>query len=227
MWYLLLAVPVGAVAVFVWLYRRTNEKRSAATEKRMRDIFGAGIGLPAESVDAPLPGSATSATSAASATPAVRSAVRDPGTASPANPPRYVRRGRVLDAAETLWYYALKTGLRDYEVLPRVSLAAVVDLDGGRGGESETHRRAQQILDFVVCDKAMQPLVALDLAKSYENAGPELRRFRQSCLEQSGVRQVVLPAGAVPRPDDVRGLVLGGAQPQESPDKLNTRGKPS
>jgi hypothetical protein len=73
----------------------------------------------------------------------------------------------------------------------------------------------------------MQPLVALELAKSYENAGPELRRFRQSCLEQSGVRQVVLPAGAVPRPDEVRGLVLGSAQPQESPEKLNARGKPS
>ena len=199
MWYLLLAVPVGAVAVFVWMYRRTSEKRKAATEKRMRDIFGAGAGLPAVFPAAPL------------SAPAAQSTVHDSAAAgSAANSTRYVRRGRVLDAAETLWYYVLKTGLRDYEVLSRVSLAAVVDLDGARGGEIETRQLARQVLDFVVCDKAMQPLVALDLAKSHENAGPESRRFRQSCLEQSGVRHVLLPAGAVPRPDQVRSLVLGG-----------------
>jgi hypothetical protein len=210
LWYLLLVVPIGAVAVCVWIYRRTTEKRKAATEQRMRDIFGAGL-APAPPVAAPLPA------------PAARSAVRDPGpAASPANPARYVKRGRVLDASETLWYYALKMGLRDYEVLPRLSLAAVVGLEGGRGGEIEGRRFAQQVLDFVVCDKAMQPLVALELAKSFDNAEPELRRFRQSCLEQSGVRHVLLPAGAVPRPDAVRSLVLGDPR-----DKLNARGKPS
>jgi hypothetical protein len=184
-WYLLALAPVAAIAYAVWSYRKKSVEREAASRERLALLVGSAAALNAPGENAPRGGSA----------------------AAPSPPlPGWVARERFLSQPETLLYYLLRAGLPDHQVFAHVNLAALVAAREGLPGferEQQLRRLAQHRLGFVICDKAMRVVAAIDLEPA---AGRELKA---ECLGAAGIRLVVLDPGAPPRREDVRQLVLG------------------
>jgi len=69
---------------------------------------------------------------------------------------------------------------------------------------------SQHAVDFVLCDKAMQPRIAIDLlageAPAALTAAPD---FKTQCFAHSGIRYVRISRVALPKRQDVRNAVLG------------------
>jgi hypothetical protein len=200
-WYLLFFVALMIVTgVFVWDYRRKAARRDAASRERYAQMFEAGP--PAAAGTAPL----APAAPVAAPQPA-------PLTETPPDAPAviYAARERLLSQPEKLIYLLLKTGLPDHEIFSKVPLTAVIQVPGmGYDHEQQLRRLSRQVLDFVVCDKAMKVVAALQLAP----VGPEAviaQRIRSECLKSAGIRLVTIEPGALPKRSDVRAFVCGEA----------------
>jgi len=207
MWYLLFfAAVVIVTGVFVWDYRRKAARRDAASRERFAQIFEADP--PAAAGAAPL----ASAAPAMPATPVAQPLPAPPAESTPDAPPiAYAARERLLSPAEKLIYLLLKTGLPDHEIFSKVPLTAVVQVPGaGYDHEQQLRRLSRQVLDFVVCDKGMKVVAALQLAP----VGPEAviaQRIRSQCLKSAGIRLVTIEPGALPKRSEVRAFVCGEA----------------
>ncbi|MBX3663061.1 MAG: DUF2726 domain-containing protein [Burkholderiales bacterium] len=140
------------------------------------------------------------------------------GTAKVADTPApasaaYRRRERLLDAGQTLVYLLLKQGMPDHEIMANVTLAELLELPAGTTDTEQEQRRRQLALhrvDFVVCGKSMQPLVAVELlaaeAPAALTTAPD---FKSQCLHQAGIRHVRLLRNALPARQEIRARVLG------------------
>jgi len=181
-WYLLILAPFIVIPVLWWNYRRKLAQKEELSGMRWERLVNtAGV----DDV---------------------------PAAAVPAATPEYRRRERLLDAAQTLVYLLLKQGMPDHEVLANVPLTDLIDLPAGAAGQGQSQRLlAQHRVDFVVCSKSMQPLVAVDLldaeAPAALTTAPD---FKSQCLHRAGIRHVRLIRGALPARQDIRGHVLGG-----------------
>jgi len=199
-WYLLVLAPFIAVPILWWSYRnkvRQQESESGARWERFASSAKADGLDGAAAAPAATPVSAAAIVAAAAATAA----------------PQFTRRARTLDAVQTVVYYLLKTALPDHEVMPQLTLARLLDVPANVvGTERELRVRglAQHVVDFVVCNKALQVVAAIDLL---EQAPPAALMsptdFKSQCLAQAGIRHLRLIRTALPKRDAVRALVLG------------------
>ena len=201
MWYLFFAAVVGAVtAAIIWDYRRKAALRESASKERFAQMLK--VGAPAAAAAAPAPAAAPIAQpQAASAT--------DTSLDAPAI--AYTARERLLSQPEKLIYLLLKAGLPDHEILSKVTLTAAIDAPGtGYDREQQLRRLSRQVLDFVVCDKGMKIVAAVQLAA----VGPDAviaQRIRSECLKSAGIRLVTIEPGALPKRSEVRAFVFGDA----------------
>lgn len=200
-WYLLMLAPVIAIPVIWWNYRRKHAQREGASSLRWGELVDAA--KKSDPVNPPASG--------ATFMPVVE-AGRGLAPAATSLPP-YIRRERTLDAAETVVYYLLKNALADHEVMPHVTLASVLAVPesiAGQAREQRTRGLAQQAVDFLVCNKAMQPVAAIDLlaqaAPSALTAAPD---FKTQCFAQTEIRYLRWARTAIPKRETVRALVLG------------------
>jgi uncharacterized protein DUF2726 len=106
----------------------------------------------------------------------------------------------------------LKTGLPDHEIFANVSLASVMALPASGGErEQQLRRLAPYQLDFVVCDKNMHIVAAVDLETAGGAEAAGIQQFKADYLKRAGVRLVRVNPAAMPRREQVRALVVGGA----------------
>jgi hypothetical protein len=89
-------------------------------------------------------------------------------------------------------YLSLRTCLRDHHVFAHVRLA-----DLGRG-------LASGRIDLLVCDSRFEPIAAIDVVRNE----PEADAGKLTFLRNAGLRYLRLPAARMPKPDELRGLVL-------------------
>ncbi|MDP1536893.1 MAG: DUF2726 domain-containing protein [Burkholderiales bacterium] len=187
-WYLLVLAPFLAIPILWWNYRRQVAVREDTSGARWGQLVSAARTASANSTgNAELPAAVPQG--------------------------RYVRRDRLLDPAQTVLYYLLKNGLPDHEVMVQVGLAnllavpaAVAASEGGPGGTN----LAQHRVDFVICNKAMQPVVAIDLLEREVPAAlTSAPDFKSQCLAHTGIRYLRLVSSALPKHQEVRALVLG------------------
>jgi hypothetical protein len=197
-WYFLAFVLVAAIGVFIWDYRRKAARREVASKERFQQLMKAGA--------APAPPAAPAPAAAAVAAQEARDTDAAPEEAAAI---AYAARAHLLGQRERLVYYLLRTGLPELEVFPKVPLAAVVEVPGkGYDHEQQLRRLARQVVDFVVCDKEMKVVAAVQLAA----IGPDAvvaQRIRAECLKSAGIRLVTVEPGAPPRRAEVRALVCG------------------
>lgn len=182
LWLLFILLPFAAIAAILWNYRRKQSARAQRSDERWQSLVINRSPVP-QAAAAAVPGAASS-----------------PGLFRP--------RERVLDPAHTLLYFLLRSGLPDCEVLTQVTLdRLLVDAGGAAAGFSGL---AQHRVDFVVCDKGMRPLAAVDLLESEAPASlTTAPDFATRCLAQSGIRHVRLVRTALPKRDALRAVVLG------------------
>lgn len=188
--YLLLLAPFVAIPILWRHHGRKMAERDSFSGARWQEIVGS---------------TATTANSAAV-----------PVAATAATPlvlrPGFARRERLLDPVQTLVYYLLKMSLPDHEVMPQVGLASVLELRAEiPGSEREQRLRslAQHTVDFVVCNKALQPVAVIDLT-TQEAVVPAPQDFKTRSLAEANIRYLRLSRKALPKREAVRVLVLGG-----------------
>ena len=203
-WYALVLAPFVAIPLFWWSYQRKQAARERLANERWQSVVqgagkdGSGAANPQPAVNV--------------ADPVRRGMLSEPATGSNA----FRRRERVLDPAETLAYFLLRSGLPDCEVLARVRLDQLVmgaevpaTVPGGR-----LQGLTQHTVDFVICNKAMQPLAAVDVLDAESGAAlTAAPDFKTLCLAQAGVRYVRVLRAALPKRQEVRAVVLGPAAP--------------
>ena len=114
-------------------------------------------------------------------------------------------RERFLGKAETLVYRLLKAGIPDHEVFANVTLAAVI---GGRN-EQDSRRLSQYRLDFVVCDKDMRVVAAIEVETGGAASAAGEQRFKADSLKAAGIGLVRINVAALPRREEIRPLVCG------------------
>lgn len=188
-WYLLVLTPLIAIPVLWWYYRRKLARREELAGSRLQQLLKEAR----TGTETPVP------------KPALQKS-------APLMPAPFVRRERVLDPVQTVVYYLLKNALPDHEVLSRVSLQQVLDLPQNAADDREQRLRglAQHTVDFVVCNKALQPVAVIELLEQEPPAAlVTAQDFRSRCLANSGVRHLRVLRTALPRREEVRGLVLG------------------
>jgi hypothetical protein len=113
----------------------------------------------------------------------------------------------------------LKTGLPDHDIFASVSLASVVALPASASErEQQLRRLAPYQLDFVVCDKNMRIVAAVDFetAGGADTAG--IQQFKADYLKGAGIRLVRVNPTAMPRRDQVRALVVGSTSAAAGPN---------
>ncbi len=186
-WYLLVLAPFIVIPILWWSYRRKIAERESLADARWQKLVSAAKAEPA-----------TAQTLAPSSPVAADSG--------------YVRRVRTLDPAQTVLFYLLKNSLADHEVMPQVSLAAVLEVPlqiSGSEREQRLGSLARHTIDFVVCNKALQPVAVIDLPLQ-EMPVPTPQDFKTRSLAEAGVRYLCLSRKTLPKREALRALVLGG-----------------
>ena len=196
-WYLLMLAPVIAIAIVWWSYRRKQATRERLANERWQQLVkkAGDTGKEGPAAVAPLP-----------------AAVMPQKTTPSAISQSYRGRERLLEPADTLFYFLLRTQLPEYEVLTTVNLSRMLVISATSETERERMARglSQHAVDFVLCDKAMQPRIAIDLltgeAPAALTAAPD---FKTQCFAHSGIRYVRISRAALPKRQDVRNAILG------------------
>lgn len=197
-WYLFLLVAAGGIAFVVWSTRKKIAEREAASKARFERVMKVPVPVPAVAPAEPLQPVATQASSAPSTSHAAP---------VPAGAPAMER---FLGKAETLLYYLLKSGLPEYEVFAKVSLASVIGAPGsGHEREQQLRRLALYQIDFVICDKSMRVIAAVELDAAVTAVGAGDQQFKADSLKRAGIRLVRVDAAAPPKREQLRAL-LGG-----------------
>lgn len=80
------------------------------------------------------------------------------------------------------------------------------------GSEREQRLRSlvRHTADFVICNKALQPLAVIDLPEQEAVALTPEQDFKTRSLAEAGIRYLRWSRQALPKRDAVRALVLGG-----------------
>jgi len=206
----LVLVMVAAVAIMgyaVWNFQKKTAAREAAAQQRFTELLrgqGSAGERPASS-----PAPAASAPASAPVSHAAPAAAMPPAAAPAA---AVTARERFLGQHETLLYLLLKTGLPDHEIFANVSLAAIVALPASGGErEQQVRRLTPYQFDFVVCDKNMHVIAAVDIETAGGADAAGIQQFKADYLKRAGIRLVRVNPVAMPKRDQVRGLVVGGS----------------
>lgn len=200
-WYLFLLFAAGIIFYGVWSSRKQIAAREAASKARFERLLKAPAQAAANSD--PAPAAASSTASALSPSLAASATPKAPEVPAPA-------AEHFLGKAETLLYYLLKSGLPEYEVFAKATLASVIGASGsGHEREQQLRRLAQYRLDFVVCDKSMRVIAAIDIDSAVAAAGAGDQQFKAECLKRAGIRMLRVDPAALPKREQIRALVGG------------------
>lgn len=141
------------------------------------------------------------------------SAVSPPQAPRPASTPvrnTLQRKARLLDENQRLLFLVLRSALNDHVIMTNIRIADLVDVETSPSyGERETKLRLllQERIDCIVCSNELVPLAAVMI---YDPAtGVPDERIKTDALRDLGVRFLRFRADSLPKPAEMRALVLG------------------
>lgn len=126
-------------------------------------------------------------------------------------PAKLVRRPRFLTDTQRLLYLVLRSAMPDYTLMANVR---IVDLLDGTTDASSVDRspRLRELLhariDFIVCSTDLVPIAALVIYDAGITAVPD-ESAKVDVLRELGIKFMRFRADRLPRPSEVRGIVLG------------------
>lgn len=191
-------VVAVAIVIVIWNFRRQAAAREAASAERMKAFMAQAKG---------------GAGHAASETPASRPASDSPRpqASPPPDAASFIARAPLLDAQQTALYQLIKSSLPDHEVMACVSLASFIQPARhlmGFAREAQERRLADATVDFLVCDKTMNAVAAVQ-SSARSGKAAEHAAFAAACVASSGLRWADFSQHALPRAEDIRRQVLG------------------
>lgn len=133
-----------------------------------------------------------------------------PRPAPAAQPAALQRKTRLLDDNQRLLYLVLRSALGDCVIMTHIRIA---DLVHPQAGPSSAEREAklklllQERIDCIVCNNDLAPLAAVMI---YDGAtGVTDDRIKAEVLRELGLRFLRFRTDNLPKPNEMRGLVLG------------------
>lgn len=186
-WYLLVLAPFIVIPILWWNHRRKTAERDSIADARWQKLLSTSRADPAATQTAALAMPVLAHTG-------------------------YARRARTLDPVQTVLYYLLKNSLPDHEVMPLLWLSSVLEVPADITGSEREQRLsslARHTIDFVVCNKALQPVAVIDLPLLESTALTPAQDFKTRSLAEAGIRYLRLSRKGLPKRDAVRALVLG------------------
>lgn len=192
-YYALALIPFALVGYVLWAYHRKAAEKEALSHERMTLLMGETQRAVLQQEPSP------AAPPAAAPAPQKAAISRDSS---------WARRERFLSKSEAVVFYLLKAALRrDHEVYVHVMMSAVVTVGENVPAyerEQRQRRLAQHELTFVVCDKALHVIAALELSEYLTDVDAD---FKAECLKGAGIRLIQLDPAALPPRDAIRTLV--------------------
>jgi hypothetical protein len=129
---------------------------------------------------------------------------------------------RFLQGSAKVLYLVLKAALPEYHVFAYARLADVLKRVGRRLPSQTRAQLGQSRLDFVICNKDLVLVALLDLTDGSRPDDPAKQQL-QAPLAAAGIRYVRVAPNAIPKPTEVRSLVLGGYADDFCPDSTQIR----
>jgi len=185
-----------ATAMMLALHQETRQAKSAAT------ATGAAI-APAAAGSAPVVTASGAASTAARPQPARASA--------PAAPAAMVRKPRILTDTQHLLYLALRSAMPDHTLMVNIRIVDLLDVpDQPAAIERDTRLREllRERADVIVCNADLVPVAALVIYEAGIQAVPD-ERTKVEALREMGVKFLRFRADNLPRPAQLRVLILG------------------
>jgi len=115
---------------------------------------------------------------------------------------------KFLNGPAKVVFLALRAALPDHHVFPYARLADAVRPVGQPLTPQGRAQFAQARVDFVVCNKELTVVAMLDITDGTRVDDP-LKRQLEPQLSATGVRYLRLAPDALPKPTQIRALVLG------------------
>jgi hypothetical protein len=121
------------------------------------------------------------------------------------------RRVRLLTDTQRLLYLVLRSGMPDHTIMANIRLVDLVD--GAISADAiERDARLRELVreraDFLVCNADLVPIAALVIYEAGIAMVPD-ERIKVAALRELGVKFLRFRADSLPRPNEVRGLILG------------------
>lgn len=206
-WTLLPIAIVLAAAVYVALVvRRARREQRARSEERAALLLAAMHGRGTEGrVEAAV---AAVAASVPAAQPAP--VASEPATPQPASLAS-LRRPRFLTDPQRLLYLILRAALPDHVIMANTRMVDLLDVPpGGDAVEHDARLREMlhQRIDCIVCRSDLVPLAALVVHAAAMPRAPDEQRQAET-LRELGIKFLRFRADSLPRPAEMRALVLG------------------
>ena len=198
--FLAIVAPIVFVAAVLYVIHKI---RRASQERRQRSDERATQLLTQLQKRVPAPGAPDTARAAPTAPQAARTPEGSPAAV-------LTRRARILTDAQRMLFLALRVALPEHLIMAHVRIVDLLDLPQGSAAlEHDVRLRAlaRERLDFVVCDSDLVPVAAIVLYAAGIDQVPD-ERAKVEALRELGVRFLRFRADSVPRPAEVRNLVL-------------------
>ncbi len=195
----LIALIAAAVYV-VYKFRQASQERRLRSEERAAEML---LALHKDAVP-------RESSSAAGTTPGIPR-VRSPTPVAPTLTRTLTRRLRILNDAQRTLFLELHTALPDHTIMAHIRIVDLLDLPAGSAApERETRLREllRERLDFVVCNSDLIPIAGIVLYDSGTELVPD-ERIKVESLRELGMRFLRFRVDSLPRPAELRSLVLG------------------
>lgn len=197
-------VFVGAVLYVIYKIRRASQERRQRSSEREAALLA--------NLQQLAPSAARQAQpshEAPQSTPPPAALVAGSATPAPAAPAALRRRARIVSESQRLLFLVLRAAMPEHFIMAHVRLVDLLDLPDATDIERDLRLRtlARERLDFVVCDSDLAPVAAIVLyAAGIERVPDESAKVE--ALRGIGVRFLRLRADRLPRPAELRNLVL-------------------
>jgi len=208
LWTTLFVVVAFAVAVYVVvsIQRARREQRARSDERAAAMMLtmqsAAGLARAAAPTSTP-------ASQAAAASTLPRAI--PPAPSIPQQPIALTRRVRLLTDTQRLLYLVLRSAMPDHTIMANIRLVDLVE--GATSADAiERDARLRELVreraDFLVCNADLVPIAALVIYEAGIATVPD-ERIKVAALRELGVKFLRFRADSLPRPNEVRGLILG------------------
>ena len=123
-----------------------------------------------------------------------------------------MRKPRLLTEPQRSLYLLLRSALPDHVVMANIRLADLVEPAPEQAARTAHETRMRELLqeraDCLVCDQDLVPLAAVVIYETATDKAPD-ERVKVEALRELGIRFLRFRADDLPRPAEMRTLILG------------------
>lgn len=203
---LVVAIIAAAIGYVVVSVRRARREQRARSEERSAALIAAlQSGRGTTRIETAAAGASTGAIATGTAAASSAAVISSPP------PLAAMRRARFLTDPQRLLYLVLRAALPDHVIMANTRMVDLLDLPSGAEAlehDARLREMLHQRLDCLVCRADLVPLAAIMVYGPGPSGMPEERSSAER-LRELGIKFLRFRSDGLPRPAEMRALVLG------------------